>query len=95
MNDKNVFISAVASLLVVGLVGGCGRSQAPHEVRPVEWYEANPAERAAKLEECKSSTQKLDATPDCINASRAENNTKATTKWGEGRGEVRTVPTIP
>jgi len=49
----------------------------------------NAAERAAKLEECKSNPKIIDATPNCINASRAENNVKAAAKWGTDKEGVR------
>lgn|SRR5690242_11176533 len=95
MNDKTVIISAVLGALLVGFIGSCERSQPPEEVRTVDWYQANAAERAKKLEECKVNSKKLDATPNCINASRAENESKAAAKWGTGKEQVRTEPSIP
>jgi hypothetical protein len=93
MKDKKI-ISVLASFLLIGVIGSCQRSQAPEEVRPVDWWETNAQERAAKLKECETNPQKLDATPNCINASRAENNVKAATKWGTEKGGVRTEPTV-
>ena len=95
MRDKTVIVWAAAGSLLIGLIGGCEKAPPPEEVRPIDWWEANAAERAAKLEECKSAPKKLDATPNCVNASRAENNAKAAGKWGTGKEGVRTEPTIP
>jgi hypothetical protein len=64
-------------------------------VREVDWYEKNPAEREAKLAECRGNPGLLDGTPDCINASRAANNAAATTKWATENEDVRTAPAIP
>ena len=95
MKDKAFIVSAVAGALLIGIIGGCERPPTPEEVRPIDWWEANSAERAAKLEECKSNPKIIDATPNCINASRAENNVKAEAKWGTGKEGVRTAPAIP
>jgi hypothetical protein len=95
MKDKAFIVSAVAGVLLIGLIGGCERPSPSEEVRPIDWWEVNAAERAAKLEECKSNPKILDATPNCKNASRAENNVKATAKWGTDKEGVRTEPPIP
>ena len=85
---------AVGALLITTLTG-CETHEPQEEVRPVDWYEAHDAERTAKLDECKNSPRNIDATPNCINASRAENNVKANTKWGTSSEGVRTVTTLP
>jgi hypothetical protein len=95
MKDKASIVSAVAGALLIGIIGGCERPPTPEEVRPADWWEVNAAERAAKLEECKSNPKIIDATPNCINASRAENNVKAAAKWGTDKEGVRTAPAIP
>jgi len=95
MRDKTFIVSAAAGAFLIAVIGSCEKPKPQEEVRPVDWYEANAAERAAKLEECKSSPKKLDATPNCINASRAENNVKAGAKWGTEKEGVRTEPAIP
>jgi ABC-type uncharacterized transport system auxiliary subunit len=97
MNTKKTVTAvsvAVGALLLTTLMG-CETHQPQEEVRPVDWYEANDAERAAKLNECKNSPSSIDATPNCVNASRAENNVKANAKWGTSSEGVRTVPTLP
>lgn len=90
MKRQAAMISVVASALFLSGLTGCERRRI-EEVRPVEWYEANPAERAQKLIECESGSGKFDAPPGCVNASRAENNVKATTKQAP-ESEVRTTP---
>ncbi|BCT68094.1 EexN family lipoprotein [Nitrosospira sp. NRS527] len=97
MNTKKTVMAvfmAVGALLITTLVG-CETHEPQEEVRSVDWYEANAAERAAKLNECKTSPRSIDATPNCVNASRAENNAKADTQWGTSSEGVRTMPTIP
>ena len=84
---------AAASALLGSMLTGC-EDRKMEEVRNVDWYEANKAERAAKLTECMSNPGKLDATPNCINASRAENNVKAGTKWGTESEGVRTPASV-
>lgn len=97
MNTKKtvtaVFMT-VGALSITTLVG-CETHEPQEEVRSVDWYEANDAERAAKLNECKTNPRSIDATPNCVNASRAENNAKANTQWGTSKEGVRTVPTLP
>lgn len=93
MNEKTIIVSAAASVLVIAL-SGCESRPAHEEVRPVDWYESNPAERAVKLAECLANPKKLDATPNCVNASRAENNAKSAAKWGTEKEGVRTPATV-
>lgn len=87
-------IPAAACAALMVLLAGCDFREAQEEVRSVDWYESHPAERTAKLSECMTSEGPLDATPDCINASRAENNAKGYTRWGTPKDEVRTEPAI-
>lgn len=81
---------ATGFFMVLGLAG-CNDRSVEDEVRSVDWYQANKAERAAMLAQCMSS-QNNDATPDCINASRAESDSKAT--MVEGEENVRTPASI-
>jgi outer membrane murein-binding lipoprotein Lpp len=82
-------VMATVVLSALMLSGGCSDRRVEDEVRSVEWYQANKVERAAKLAQCISNPDN-DATPNCINASRAENDSKSATAWGEGKEEVRT-----
>lgn len=97
MNTKKTVTAATMAVgaLLITTLSGCETHQPQEEVRPVDWYEAHDAERAAKLDECKSSPRHTDATPNCVNASRAENNVKANTKWGTSSEGVRTEPSLP
>ncbi|MEP7371197.1 MAG: EexN family lipoprotein [Nitrosospira sp.] len=83
---------ATAVFVVLGLAG-CSDRKVEDEVRSVAWYEANKDERATKLAQCMSNPDN-DATPNCINASRAENNSKAATDWVGGNENVRTPASI-
>lgn len=76
------------------LLAGCEFRETEEEVRSSEWYEAHPAEREEKLAECMSSASPRDATPDCVNASRAENSAQNSTRWGTPKDELRTEPPI-
>jgi hypothetical protein len=87
--------AAVAAMGALTSLAGCDSSSRKETVREVDWYERNAAEREAKLAECRANPGLLDGTPDCINASRAENNAKATTKWATEKEGVRTEPAIP
>lgn len=91
MKNKIAAVLMVAGAPFVTLAG-CETRQPQEEVRTVDWYESNPAERAAKLAECLSNPKIRDAMPNCVNASRAENNAKAAPKWGTGKESVRTEP---
>ncbi len=87
---RQVYIAMTAGVLsALMLTGGCSDRRVEDEVRSVDWYQANKVERAAKLAQCISNPDN-DATPNCINASRAENDSKSSTAWGEGKEEVRT-----
>lgn len=94
MKNKTAFVSFAASAFLVSMLAGCETRNKGEEVRPVEWYESNDTERAAKLTECMANPGMLDGTPNCINASRAENNVKAGAKWGTGSEGVRTTPPL-
>ena len=74
-------------------LAGCTDRRVEGEVRSVDWYQANKAERTAKLVQCMSSPDN-GATPDCINASRAQNDSEPATHWVEGKEDVRTPASI-
>lgn len=94
MREKAAVVLARVCALLIAMLAGCETREAQEDVRPVDWYESHPTERAAKLNECMTNPRKLDATPDCVNASRAENNVKAATKWATPDEGVRTEPSI-
>ncbi|MBA4143296.1 MAG: EexN family lipoprotein [Nitrosospira sp.] len=89
--EKTLIVPAVATLLLIAMLSGCDTRDVAEEVRTAEWYESHETERAQQLAECRTDPL-LDATPNCINASRAENNAKASTKWATERDDVRTAP---
>jgi hypothetical protein len=94
MREKTSVILVGAGALLVAMLTACEGREAQDEVRSVEWYESHETERAAKLSDCMNNPRKLDATPDCVNASRAENNAKAATQWATPKEDVRTEPMI-
>lgn len=94
MREKTAVVSVGAGALLIAVLAGCETRKAQEDVRSVDWYESHATERAAKLKECMTSPRTLDATPDCVNASRAENNVKAATTWATPDEGVRTEPPI-
>lgn len=89
------FNAVVVALSLVLLVGCEPRDQID-KVRSVEWYQTYDNERSKKLAECKENPAKLDGTPDCVNASLAENNLQDATIWHEDSDEdnIRVEPPI-
>ena len=94
MKRNAAIVSLAASVLLVSMLTGCETRNKGEEVRSADWYEANATERAAKLTECMANPSTLDGTPNCVNASRAENSVKAGAKWGTESEGVRTTPPI-
>jgi hypothetical protein len=95
MKTHSKIISMAVAVCTLTSLTGCDSRSERETVRGVDWYERNPAEREAKLAECRANPRLLDGTPDCINASRAANNAKAGTKWATENEGVRTAPAIP
>lgn len=93
MKRQAVKISIAGGVFVALGLSGCNDRRAEDEVRSVDWYQANKDERTAKLAQCKSNPDN-DATPNCINASRAENDSKSATDWEKGKEDVRTPASI-
>jgi predicted homoserine dehydrogenase-like protein len=63
----------VVGVLLIGLVG-CKDDEPAAQVQTVDWYKAHQAERAAVLTKCNNNPGQLGATPNCVNASRAESS---------------------
>ncbi|MBA2659098.1 MAG: EexN family lipoprotein [Nitrosospira sp.] len=92
---RHIAISlGLSGALLASILAGCETRKMEEEVRTVDWYETNNAERAAKLNHCMSDPGQYDALPNCINASRAENNVKAGTKWNDEKRDLRTEPKV-
>lgn len=56
----------------LSLLTGCKDEKPPEVVQTVDWYKANKPERMEMLKKCKNNPGELAATPNCMNASRAE-----------------------
>ena len=61
-------LSALLLLAAVALAG-CNEKD---PVQTVDWYKENAPERAAMRAKCKANPGELAASPNCINANRAE-----------------------
>lgn len=83
-------------LIFLILLIGCGPRDDIEKVRSVKWYETYETERTKKLAECKANLAILDGTPDCVNASLAENNMQDATRWHESSDadQIRVEPQI-
>ncbi|MDR1064350.1 MAG: EexN family lipoprotein [Azoarcus sp.] len=62
----NPSASLIALLALAATLAGCER-----EVRSLDWYKANDAERMEVIRECKANPDKLNKTENCINAKKA------------------------
>ena len=71
-------------LLAAVVLAGCNEKD---QVQTVDWYKANAPERAAMLAKCKANPGELAASPNCINANRAE-----TAVDGAKRGGLNVQP---
>lgn len=76
-------LAALQLLAVVALVS-CKDND---PVQTVDWYKANAPERSAMLAKCKANPGELAASPNCINANRAE-----TAVDGAKRGGLNVQP---
>ena len=62
--------------------------QTVETVQTVDWYKAHNAERHSMLTKCHNNPGQLDATPNCINASRAV----ASSVWASRGGAIKVAP---
>lgn len=57
-------------------------------VQTVDWYKAHDAERHSMLAKCRNNPGQIGATPNCINASRAD----ASSVWAARGGAIKVAP---
>lgn len=62
--------------------------QAVEVVQTVDWYKAHNTERHNVLAKCSNNPGQLGATPNCINASRAD----ASSVWASRGGAIKVAP---
>lgn len=77
-------------LVVAGtlsMLAGCKEEKPVEAVQTVDWYKANKIERAEVMAKCKANLGELAATPNCVNASRAD----SATTWGAKGGGIAPV----
>jgi len=58
------------ALVVAAVLAGCGENTPVHTV---DWYKAHDTERKEMIAKCKSNPGELAASPNCINAQKAQN----------------------
>ncbi|HHW4679307.1 MAG TPA: EexN family lipoprotein [Xylella sp.] len=69
---KNIMLLLTMAMLVLA---GCKKENQGRQeeaVRTVKWFKKHKAERKAQLTECRSNPSELAITPNCANASDAE-----------------------
>ena len=71
-------------ILAAAALAGCNETD---PVQTVDWYKTNASERATMLAKCKANPGELAASPNCINANRAE-----TAVDGAKRGGLNVQP---
>jgi hypothetical protein len=72
MRKLTVFLAMAGAL---SMLAGCNEDKpAEVAVQTVDWYKAHKAERTDMLAKCQSNPGELAATPNCVNASRAESS---------------------
>jgi hypothetical protein len=71
----------------LSILAGCNEEKPVEVVQTVDWYKANKIERAEVLTKCKANAGELAATPNCVNASRANSSTT----WGAKGGGIAPV----
>lgn len=69
---KLTVVLVVASAL--SMLNGCKEDKPAEVVQTVDWYKANKDERAEVLTKCQTNPGELAATPNCVNASRAQSS---------------------
>lgn len=79
MKKITVFLIISGTL---SLLAGCKNEKPPEVVQTVDWYKANKAERVDVLTKCKANPGELAATPNCINATRADTSTTWSARGG-------------
>ena len=77
--------NAVMVLALIVVLTGCKEEKHQEVVQTVEWFKEHQAEREAQLAKCNSNPGELAATPNCINASRADSSSV----WSK-RGGIKT-----
>jgi|GEM_PF-798263 hypothetical protein len=86
---KKIITNFIATWMIATLLAGCFHKDKSTEeiVQTVDWYKANTPERAAMRTKCNANPGELAASPNCINANRAE-----TAVDGAKRGGLNVQP---
>lgn len=84
MNKLTVLLVVAGTL---SMLAGCKEDKPAEVVQTVDWYKAHKSERAEVLAKCKANPGELAATPNCVNASRAD----SATTWGAKGGGIGPV----
>jgi hypothetical protein len=98
MKSAVIFLMAVG---VLSVMAGCKEDktdttkgetpetvQVVEAVQTVDWYKAHNAERNSVLTKCRNNPGTIGATPNCINASRADSSSV----WAARGGAIKVAP---
>jgi hypothetical protein len=88
---KKTAVMMLVAIAVAALpLTGCKEDKPQEVVQTVEWFKKHKTEREAQLAKCKSNPGELAATPNCINASRADSSST----WSARGGAIKVAPLI-
>lgn len=68
----NKTLTALVITVTLSMLGGCKAEKPAEVVQTVDWYKANKEQRVSMLATCRNNPGELAATPNCVNASRAD-----------------------
>lgn len=85
MEKTAVMMLAAAATLALA---SCKEDKPQEVVQTVEWFKEHKAEREAQLAKCKLNPGDLAATPNCVNASRADSSST----WSARGGAIKVAP---
>jgi hypothetical protein len=88
MNKAVIFLIAAGAL---SILAGCNENKnnsvVPETVQTVDWYKTHTSERDTVLAKCRANPGETAASPNCINATRAD----SATTWGAKGAGVKPV----
>jgi hypothetical protein len=85
---KKIFVLLVAVGMLSMLVSCKEEKPVAEIVQTVDWYKAHKTERAEMLAKCNNNPGELAASPNCVNASRAD----SAITWGATGSGIKVKP---
>lgn len=85
-----VFVSLLIACATLPLLQACGDPMPPVASHDVNWYKEHATERREVIARCLNDPGTMAATPDCVNASKAQ----SAVTWGSRKG-IQVKPIQP